>query len=89
MLAAGIHPFDLVEGIAITTGGREWLSPPQPLIKSVPPVSTAQQLSEGLKQLRDSAEAPPVVGNEVGLHREDPYLLDEPPSSVHRVQRGE
>jgi hypothetical protein len=82
MLAAGIHPFDLVEAIAITTGGREWCSPPQPLMKSVPSVSTAKQLSQGLEQLRESAEQPPVVGSEVGLHREDPYLLDEPPDPV-------
>lgn len=78
MLAAGIHPLGPLEGVAITTGGREWLSPPQPLIKSLPPVSSADQLSRGLEYLRNSADRPPTVGNEVGLLRDEPFLPDEP-----------
>lgn len=80
MLAAGIHPFDLVEAVAITTGGREWFSPPQPLIASIPSIASPEQFKEGLEQLRNSAEAPPVLENEILLPSEEPFLLDQPPS---------
>jgi hypothetical protein len=89
MLAAGINPFDLVEAVAITTGGREWLSPPQPLIKLIPPVASAERFREGLENLRDSSEAPPVVGNELALHVEQPYLMDEPVDGGRSSRGGE
>lgn len=79
MLASGISPVDVVEALCITTGGREWLSPPQPLIASIPPVGSAERFNEGLEQLRSSSEAPPVVGNEISLAIEEPYLVDTPP----------
>lgn len=77
LLAAGFHPAGFVEAVAITTGGREWFSPSQPLIQSVPSVMTPALLREGLQQLKDEAEKPPVVEDEIALHAERPFLPDE------------
>jgi hypothetical protein len=80
MLASGINPFDLVEAVVITTGGREWFSPPQPLIHSVPPDVSPELLHAGLERLRDEAESPPVLGGEVGLLEGEPFLIGGPSS---------
>lgn len=79
LLATGVNPFDILEAFAITVGGREWFSPPQPLIQSIPPVMSADLLRDGLQRLRDDAEKPPVVGNEVGLKEEQPLLPESIP----------
>jgi len=79
MLVAGISPFDYVEALAITTGGREWVGPPQPLIASIPPVASVEVFKEGLEALRGSSESPPIVGDEISLRVEEPYLVDSPP----------
>jgi hypothetical protein len=79
MLAAGISPFDLVQAVAVTAGGREWLSPPNPLIQSIPPIVSPELLAKGLERLRDLAESPPRLGSEIGLLPEEPYLIDAPP----------
>ena len=81
MLATGINPFDIVEAIAITTGGREWISPPNPLIQSIPSHVSGEQLEDGLDRLRQEVDAPPVTGNEVGLLEGRPVLADGPPSN--------
>lgn len=80
MLAAGISLFGEVEALAITTGGREWMSPPQPLLQSMPPMVTHDLLKTGLERLRDDGEAPPLIGREIGLKEETPFLVDIPPS---------
>ncbi len=77
MLAAGINPFDVLEGVAITTGGREWISPPSPLIQSIPSSVSHDQLGNGLNRLRNEAETPPATGNEIGLLEEEPFLVGE------------
>lgn len=77
MLAAGISLFLPLEAFATTTGGHEWLSPPQPLVQSMPPVSSTEQVQRGLERLREEAQPPPLVGNEIGLAREKPRLIDE------------
>jgi hypothetical protein len=41
---------------------REWFSPSQPLIQSIPPVMPGDLPRDGLQRLRDDAEKPPVVG---------------------------
>lgn len=74
LLAAGVNPFDALEAFATTTGGKEWFSPLQPLIQSIPPVMSVDLLRDGLQRLRDDAEKPPVVGNEIGLKEEHPFL---------------
>jgi hypothetical protein len=76
MLAAGVNPFAVLEAFVVTTGGREWFAPPQPLIQSVPPVSSADQLRTGLERIRDAADIPPMVGRELALAREKPQLID-------------
>lgn len=81
MLAAGISPFGTIEALAITTGGKEWLSPPQPLLQSIPPVGPPELLQTGLERLREEAEAPPLVGYEIGLKEEKPFLVDLPPQN--------
>jgi hypothetical protein len=77
MLAGGINPFDMVEALVVTTGGREWFSPAQPLIQSVPTLVGPDLFKTGLEQLRNEAEAPPQAGDELALLQEDPFLPDE------------
>jgi hypothetical protein len=77
MLAAGINPFALVEPFAVTTGEREWSAPPQPLIHSLPPMTSNEQLGKGLARLRDEAEPPPIVGEQIALKQELPVLPGE------------
>jgi hypothetical protein len=77
MLAAGISPVGAVEAFALTTGGRCWSAPAQPLIRSLPPVMTNEQLGEGLARLREEAEPPPIVGAQIALHQELPLLPGE------------
>lgn len=79
MLAAGIDPFSMIRAVLTTTGGKEWLSPALPLIQSVPPNVTPEQLSAGLEGLKSHAEVPPRVGGEIALSLEEPFLPD--PSS--------
>lgn len=40
---------------------------------------SADLLRDGLQRLRDDAEKPPVVGNEVGLKEEQPLLPESTP----------
>jgi len=77
MMASGINPFDMVEAFVITTGGKEWFSPAQPLIRAVPPIVGPELLKKGLAQLRDEADPPPKMEDEIALLQEDPFLLNE------------
>jgi hypothetical protein len=77
MLAAGISPFGLVEAFAVTTGERDWSASPQPLIYALPPTTDKEQLGKGLARLRDEAETPPIVGEQIALKRELPMLPGE------------
>ncbi len=76
LLAVGYDPGAEMLAYASTTGGRIWASVPQPLITEVPPGSTPEQLSEGLRILRDAAEQPPVEDQLIWLAQERPYLPD-------------
>lgn len=77
MLAAGIDPFDLLEAFAITTGGKEWAAPMQPLIFSLPPGLSAEEFSNDLVGLREAADRPPMVGNQVPLKPAEPVLPED------------
>jgi hypothetical protein len=77
MMSAGISPFGEVEAFAATTGGRSWSAPPQPLIHALPPLVTDEQLGEGLTRLREEADRPPVVGEQIALHQVLPVLPGE------------
>lgn len=77
MMSAGINPFGEVEAFAATAGGRWWSAPLQPLIHSLPPLVTDKQLGEGLTRLREKAEPPPVVGEQIALHQVQPVLPEE------------
>jgi hypothetical protein len=79
MLAAGIDPFDLLEAFAVTTGDRDWAAPLQPLIFSRPPGMSAELLQRGLERLREGAERPPRVGDQIALTSAEPVLPDELP----------
>lgn len=74
MLAAGIDPFDLLEAFVVTTGGKEWFAPMQPLIFSLPPGLSAQEFSDDLVRLRDEADRPPMVGDQIPLMPAEPVL---------------
>lgn len=76
MLAAGIDPFDLLEAVAITTGGKEWAAPMQPLVFSLPPGLSPEEFSDDLVLLRGSADRPPMVGNQIPLKPAEPVLPD-------------
>jgi hypothetical protein len=75
MLAIGINPFTPVEAFAITTGGREWFSPPQPLIAPPPPGIEPESFLRGLKDLAEAAEAAPSAGHIVFLAADEPRLF--------------
>jgi hypothetical protein len=77
MMAGGISPFGELEAFAVTTGGRLWSAPPQPLIQSLPSLISKEQLDQGLARLREKADPPPVVGEQIALHRELPVLPGE------------
>ena len=77
MLAAGINPFAPVEAFAVTSGEREWSAPAQPLIYALPPMTDNAQLGKGLARLRDVAEPPPIVGEQIALKQELPVLPGE------------
>lgn len=77
MLAAGIEPFDLLEAFAVTTGGKEWSAPMQPLVFSLPPGLSAEEFSNDLVRLRDEADRPPMVGDQIPLKPAEPVLPDE------------
>jgi hypothetical protein len=74
MLAAGINPFSPIHAVVTTTGGRKWLSPAIPLIQSIPPNISPAQLKAGLERLRMNTDRPPVLGDEIALKREEPFL---------------
>jgi hypothetical protein len=78
VLAAGINPFVPLQAFAITTGGREWLSPAQPLVQTPPPAMTMERVADGLRRLAESSEPPPESGGLVWLTREEPHLIEEP-----------
>lgn len=77
MMAAGISPFGELEAFAVTTGGRNWSAPLQPLIHSLPTLLTEEQLSKGLARLREQSDKPPAVGEQIALHQEIPVLPGE------------
>jgi hypothetical protein len=77
MMSAGISPFGEVEAFAATAGGRSWSAPLQPLIHTLPPLVTDEQLGEGLTRLREEADPPPVVGEQIALHQVLPVLPEE------------
>lgn len=77
LLVDGVSPVHPIQAFAITTGDREWMSVEQPLLSSLPPTSSLEQLERGLDHLRDTAEQPPVAGNLIWLNREEPFLPEE------------
>lgn len=74
LIACGLNPTAPIRAFAVTAGGRWWHSPLQPLVTRVPPGSTAEQLTEGLKRLVDDAEPPPKANGLIWLSREEPFL---------------
>jgi hypothetical protein len=76
LLAAGVSPVAPIQAYAVTAGNRWWLSPPQPLLQSLPPTTTPEQLEAGFKKLASEAERPPEAGGLVWLHRDEAYLPD-------------
>jgi hypothetical protein len=77
MMSAGISPFGEVEAFAATAGGRSWSAPLQPLIHTLPSLVSDAQLGEGLTRLREEADPPPVVGEQIALHQVLPVLPEE------------
>jgi hypothetical protein len=77
MLAVGINPFVPLQAFAITTGGREWFSPPQALVQAPPPGVTLERLADGLRRLAGSSDRPHEAEGLVWLMREEPHLLNE------------
>jgi hypothetical protein len=77
MLAAGIDPFGVLEAIAVTTGGKEWQAPMQPLVFSLPPGLSAEEFSKDLVRLREEADRPPMVGDQIPLKPAEPVLPSE------------
>lgn len=77
LAAAGISAFGPLEAFAITTGGRTWFAPPQPLVQAPPPGMTLEQVAEELNGLRDRSDQPHEVEGLVWLNREDPRLVNE------------
>lgn len=74
LLKAGMDPHSLIRAFVITTGDKEWVSPPQGLLGNLPPMTTRDQLANALHRLADDAALPAIVGQMAALVREEPYL---------------